>query len=57
MFNLVRFIVFLTFRPMNITYKYSVFPFPVGFALEDTRIHINTSDCGNMLANVKVSVN
>lgn len=57
MFNLVRFIVFLTFRPMNIAYKYNVFPFPVDFALGDTRIHINTSYCGNMLANVKVSVN
>ena len=42
---------------MNIAYKYNVFPFLVDFALGDTRIHINTSYCGNMLANVKVSVN
>ena len=55
-FNLVRFIVFLTFRPMNITCEYSVFSSPVGFALGNTRIYINTSDYGNVLANIKVPV-
>jgi len=55
-FNLVRFIVFLTFKPMNITYEYSVFLSPVGFALGNTRIYINTPDYGNVLANIKVPV-
>jgi len=39
MFNLVRSIILLTFGPMNMIYKYSMFLLPVVFALRDTRVY------------------
>jgi len=57
MFDLIKFIVFLIFGPMNTTYEYSVFSLLVVFTLGDTRVHIDTSDCGNVLTNVEASVN
>ena len=35
----------------------SVVPFPAVFALRDARIHVSTSNCGNMLTYIKSSVN
>ena len=39
MFNFIRSITLLTFRPMNMTYKYSMFLLPAVFALRDTRVY------------------
>ena len=32
-------------------------PFPIVFALKNTRIHIHSSNCYNMITNIETSVN
>ena len=55
-FEFMRSIAFLTFRPICLVCKYSMFPFSAVFVLRDAWIYISFSDSGNILTNVKTSV-
>lgn len=56
-FNFIGTIAFLAFKPVNITCESSMFTFLAVFALENARVHIDTSNCDNVLTNVKASIN
>jgi len=55
MFNLVRSITLLTFEPINMTYKYSVFLLLAVFILGNTRVYIGISNHDDVLTNVEAS--
>jgi len=49
-------IVFLAFKPMNATYKSNMLPFPAVLILEDIGVYIGTSNCSNVLTDVKAPI-
>ena len=55
-FYLMEIIVFDIFRPMYVTHKSHVFPFPTILVLRDIWVYICFSNCCNMTSNIKASV-
>jgi len=55
-FNFVETIEFLAFRSVNVTHKSSMFLFLAVLVLGNTRVHIDISNHGDVLNNVKVFV-
>ena len=55
-FDLVRSIVFDTFRSLNFTSKGSIFLFSAVLILGDTRIHVGLMNDGNVASYIEVMV-
>lgn len=56
-FNLIRSVVFLAFRSIDMICECRMSPFPTIFTLRDARIHVGISYCGDVAINVEASVN
>lgn len=56
MFNLVKTIVFLVFRSMNMTCEHGMSTLLAILVLRDTRIHVSVFDDGNVWTNVETPV-
>ena len=56
-FRFVRSIILNTLQFLNSTRYSGVFQFPTIFTLWNTRVHVGSSDCSNILSHIKVLIN